>query len=138
MCLLSASLAPAQFGGGAKEDRGLLFDQVEISVFIEIGFETAVDLKQFAFADQAAGARENLVRSHIVEAAENFKGAREEDIASHHRRFVAPLGVDRGHAAPCFGIVENVVVAERGEVNHLDQSSDVGSQRRLAAERARA
>ena len=49
-----------------------------------------------------------------------MKGVGEEVVAQQDGGLVAPLGVDRGGMAPDHGLVEDVVVDERGRVNHLD------------------
>ena len=41
-------------------------------------------------------------------------------IAREHRNFVAPVGGERGAAAPHFRAVHHIIVHQRSEVNHLN------------------
>ena len=77
-------------------------------------------LLHLALADEVGRAADPAAGERRFERGGQVEGVGEEVVAQQDGRLVAPLGVDRRGVAADHGLVEDVVVDERGRVDHLD------------------
>src|SRR5690606_11357866 len=103
---------------------GLGADDVEVRRLVELPVVPVVQLQQFALADGvgrggnlAADLRQVQRRAQVVRVGNQV-------VAQHHGRLVAAEAVDGSAAAAEVGLVEDVVVDQRGHVDHLDDGGD--------------
>ena len=90
------------------------------AVLVEVGVAGVHELQHLAFGDRVGGLGEDLEHAHALDADHHLERARIQEIADQHRRRVAELRVGGGMAAPQCGLVDDVVVQQRGGVDHLD------------------
>ena len=117
-----------------RQFRRFAIDYVEILRLAQIEVAALEHLTQFALANAVGGRADHPAGADIVQRAGEMEGVREQIIAEQHAGLHAPDGVDRGHPATYAGIVEHVVVDQRGRVDHLDHGpQDVMRRRHSAA-----
>ena len=104
--------------------RRFAIDNLEIGSLVEPPVAAIVVLRQFAFANDVGGVRNQpagglAAPACIVQAAAQVIGVGNEKIAQKHGGFVAVEVIDRGAPAADFGAVEDVIVYQRGHVDHF-------------------
>ena len=116
----------AEVAAGFDEGRGLAGDDVHVLALGEGEVAAAGDLHHLAFAHGDGGLADDAGGVLRLEAAAEVEGVAVEEIAHEDGVLVAPEAVDGGGAAADVGLVEDVVVDERGEVDELDDRSQHG------------
>ena len=105
-------------GRGAVQRGGLAVDRREVAGLGAAGVVGVPQLFDLAFAQPADGARQQT-GDLGTERRGDLRRTRQQEVAGEDRLQVAPLGVDRVHAAAGVGFVHDVVVIERAEVHEL-------------------
>ena len=90
----------------------------------QIGVACVHELQHFPFGDDVGRIGQDLQHAHPTLADHHLKCARIQEVADQHRRRVAELGVGRGVTAPHVGFVDDIVVQQRGGVDHLDDRGE--------------
>ncbi len=104
--------AGAQFGR-------FVLDDVQIFGLGQREVAAAVDLPQLAGADDIGRPADGLAGEGRLQRAGQGKGVREQKIADQDTGFVVAAGVDRFAMAADGGLVQHVVVDQRGGVDHF-------------------
>ena len=78
-----------------------------------------------ALTDLAGGHGHFTVKSWVAHAGGQFKRVAEQEIAQQHRGLMAPARMDGWHVPTRVGIVENIVVHQRGGVHQFDGSGQI-------------
>mmetsp|Transcript_3741 Transcript_3741/g.14674 ORF Transcript_3741/g.14674 Transcript_3741/m.14674 type:complete len:380 (-) Transcript_3741:182-1321(-) len=99
--------------------------------------EPGAHLRDFAAHEVLDDGREDFDDVQVSQARQGDARAREEKVARENRHFVAELGVPRRDAPPRRGAVDDVVVEQRGGVDHLDDLGEtlLPRKRRFVADR---
>ncbi len=108
-----------QFGRLALDDR-------EVVAFVEVEVAAMVDLLHFPLADLVGRVADPAAGAGRVERGGQVEGVGEEIVAQQDGRLVAPLGIDGGGMPPDHGLIEHVVMHERGRVDHLHDGRQHG------------
>ena len=77
-------------------------------------------LEDLAFGDHVGRVGKDCQHPHPIDADHQLERARIEKIADQHRGGVAELGIGGGVPPPQLRFVDDVVVQQRGRVDHLD------------------
>ena len=105
---------------GAEEQRGLALDDVEVVVDGEIGAAVLLERQDLAL-DHLDGRRRQQPQHIEIGLGQRHRHRVHEDVvADQDGEVVAPAVVDRRPAAADFGLVDDVVVNQRGVVDELD------------------
>mmetsp|Transcript_38156 Transcript_38156/g.74717 ORF Transcript_38156/g.74717 Transcript_38156/m.74717 type:complete len:266 (+) Transcript_38156:440-1237(+) len=130
-------VSPQERGGAARvTDQGgrLVIGLAEVRLHFEEGLGGRFELHDLPRDQGLEGGGHNLDHRGVFETGEEDGGAGEEVVAGEDRHFVGVEFMD-GLATPAgVGFVEDVVVDEGGDVDHLDDLSELG----LTAPRFRA
>ena len=119
--LVHAPQHAADLRGAAEQERRLPADDVEVLVFSDGGVAVLRELEDLAF--------DHLQRD-VAQHANDIQGVVREGeghrldvqvVAQQHGDVVTPPGVNREASAPQFGLVDDVVVNQRGGVDELDR-----------------
>ena len=110
----------AEPGAGGEQHRGLALDDVEIRRLVGIRIAHVQQLQHFAFGDAVGGVGEDAHHRHAVEFDHQLEAARIQEIADQHAGRIAPDRIRRAAAAAQVGLVDHVVVQQRGGVDELD------------------
>src|SRR5208282_1018734 len=146
---IAAVLAEALFlgGGGASQDAayshadgkqtgGFAVDEIEV-LLRRNQLAQFLHLEEFAF-DQLLGQFDHHIQdAEIALLHGDLKGLHVEPIAGEDAHRVAPLRIGGGTAAADLGLVNNVVVDERGGVDDLDHRGQFYGAISLVAEKFR-
>jgi hypothetical protein len=117
---VGASVEGAELTGDGDQRGGFAGDDVEIGVFVEIEVVAIVNLEQFALADAVGCIGDDLADVGVIDGGAEAGAVGEKKIAQQDGGFVALEMVEGGAFSAHLGLVENVVMNERGDVDHLD------------------
>ena len=120
--------------GAGQQFRRFAVDHVEIIGLGQVEVAALQSLTQFAFADPVRRLTDQPAGAGVVQRAGQVEGVREQVVAEQHGVVNAPAGVDRADVPAHGGAVEDVVVDQRGRVDHLHHGAeDVMGRRDSAA-----
>ena len=106
--------------GRRDERRGLAVDGLHVRVLgLKIQAPGHADLPDLAVAHRGDGSGQEL-RDLGAEVGRDLRGPGEQVVAGEDGDRVVPPGVRAGPASPEVGLVDDVVVIQRGEVGELD------------------
>lgn len=114
----------AQFGAAAEETGGLAEGKVGGFGFSEVDAIERGKLKKLAFDHVLREANENIENEEIALLKGDLEGLHVKPVAGEDAHVIAPAGVGGGAAAAGVGAVDDIVMDERGAVNHLDDGSE--------------
>ncbi len=116
--------ASAEYGTqarrGLEQARGLALDHRQVGGFGEVGVAGVHELQHLAFGDRVGGVGEDVEDAHLLQRDHELECAGVEEVAHQHRRGVAELRIGGRVAAAQVGFVDDVVVQQRGGMDHLD------------------
>jgi hypothetical protein len=114
----------AKFGATAKKAGGFAIGKVGGFRLGEINAIEMGELEKLAFHHVLREVDENIENGEVAFLQSDFEGLHVEPIAGEDAHVIAPAGVGRGAATARVGAIDNVVMDERGAVNHFDDSAE--------------
>ena len=79
-----------------------------------------MELNQLAFAERIGHPADSLGQIRVADRRRQMEGVRDEVVAQHHRRLVVIQPIDRLAASSLVRFVKDVVMNQRGHVDHLE------------------
>ncbi len=110
----------AQPRAGGKQAGSLAIHQLHVVGFGDVDFADALQLQQLAFHHHLRQRDQQIQHVEIALAQGHLEGLHIQPVARQHAGMIAPDGVGRRTAAAGFGDVDDIVVHQRGGVNHFD------------------
>ena len=121
---VAAGVVGAELAAAGAELGGFGFDDREVVVFGKVHVAAGDGLAELAVADDVGRAADEAAGERALERAGEVEGVGEEEVAQEDAGFVVPAGVDGIDVAADGGFVEDVVVDERGGVDHFDDRGE--------------
>ena len=106
-----------------RQLRSLAIDNLEVRLFAQIQVAAFLDLRQLPFTDDVCRTADAATGVSCLKAAGEVKRVREQVITEQHAGFVIPAGIHGCHMASGFSVVQHVIMNERRQVNHLNDST---------------
>ena len=107
----------SQFGRRRKKRAGFLFDDPQIIIDLEFEIKTALRLDHFSRADFPCSSGDCATDIRVFEIGGEIQGMREKAIAQKNTERISPARIHGWLSATALGLIQNVVVNERGDMN---------------------
>ena len=102
--------------GGGEQGGGLLANDFKVFLTRHAQVVQPAGLRHFPLADVPDG-----LRKLAAEFCAQHHGVGEENVPQQHGQAVAPQGVSRGFVPALVGLVNHVVMHQRGQMHHFQQ-----------------
>ena len=116
--VFGAGHEPAQFGAGGKEKSGLAFDDAEI-ILARQDLPLFLDLVEFPLAHNRGNPDQQLKDFGPQSGQGEIERLRVEIVGHQNGDAVRPLRVNAWAAPPRFGLVDDVIVQQRGDMEQF-------------------
>ena len=116
----------------------LVTDDLQVTLFVDIGVVAIHQLQHFAFGDDVSGVGKNLHDAHVADIYHHLERARVEKIPHQNTGSVAEQRIGSFPPTPQVGLIDDVIVQQGRRMDKLDNRRQLMVPRSLIAQGARA